>query len=322
MLNHRIQLTTLLIIAMLTPFSAASPDLWRLDSDQNWTEISPQDKFLVAVAQVKNLVNTGQVEPARRAYEKLKTEFPEIAGADLDAFIEAEMLFSEGKFTKAYRAYEKILRDQPQSRLLPAVLDRQFAIGTAYLGGQSRHVMKVIKLKGDAEGVRIMEKITDNAGIQSPLGLRASLAIARNYNKRQMHNEEYLKWWEISLEYKTGQLAKNALLGMAASKHAIYNRQPEEKRAFYDPGNLRTAQSHYKEFMGRYPQDAEKLGTNQIIKQIDEQLAEKELVIAQYYDRTSRIQAANLYYDMVLQDYPQTKAAEAAKQERAGIIQP
>ena len=97
MLKHRIQLAILLIIAALSPFSTASPDLWRLDSGQNWTEISPQDKFLVAVAEVKKLVNTGQVEPARLAYEKLKTDFPEIAGADLDAFIEAEMLFSEGK---------------------------------------------------------------------------------------------------------------------------------------------------------------------------------------------------------------------------------
>jgi len=322
MLKHRIQLTILLLIAVLTPFSAASPDLWRLDSDQNWTEISPQDKFLVAVSEVKKLVNTGQVEPARLAYEKLKTDFPEIAGADLDAFIEAEMLFSEGKLTKAYRAYEKILREEPQSRLRPAVLDRQFAIGTAYLGGQIKRVMKVIKLKGDAEGVRIMEKITDSAGIQSPLGLRASLAIARNYHKRQMYNEEYLKWWEISLQYKTGQIAKNALIGMAASKHAIYNKHPEEKRAFYDPSNLATAKTYYLKFAATYPEDVEKRGIKAVIKQINEQLAEKQLTTARYYHRTGHIQSANLYYDMVMQDYPKTKAAKAAKQGRAGRIEP
>ena len=162
-----------------------------------------------------------------------------------------------------------------------------------------------------------METITDRAGIQSPLGLRAALAVAENYHKRELFNDEYLKWWEISLQYKTGQIAKDALLGMAASKHAIYNRHPEEKRAFYDPANLRTAKTHYQDFVERYPQDAEKLGTNQVIKQIEEQLAEKELVIAQYYDRTVHVQAANLYYDMVLQDYPQTDAAEAARQSRS-----
>ncbi len=316
MLKHKILLAALLAGAFPTAFSTASPDVWRLDSDEKWTVISPQDKFLVAVVEVKKLINTGQTEAARLAYEQLKKDFPELADPDLDAFIEADLLFSQGEFTKAYRAYEKIIKVRPQGRLRPAILDRQYAIGTAYLGGQKKSVLRVIKLKGDAEGVRIMETITDRAGIQSPLGLRAALAVAENYHKRELFSDEYLKWWEISLQYKTGQIAKDALLGMAASKHAIYNRPPEEKRAFYDPGNLRTAQSHYKEFVGRYPQDAEKLGTNQIIKQIDEQLAEKELVIAQYYDRTGRLQAANLYYDMVLQDYPQTEAAEAARQSR------
>ena len=315
MLKHRILLARLfggLVIALPAAFSTASPDVWRLDSDENWTAISPQDKFLVAVVEVKKLVNTGQTEPARLAYEQLKKDFPDLADPDLDAFIEADLLFSQGDFTKAYRAYEKIIKERPQSRLRPAILDRQYAIGTAYLGGQKKSVLRVIKLKGDAEGVRIMETITYRAGIQSALGLRAALAVAENYHKRELFNDEYLKWWEISLQYKTGQIAKDALLAMAASKHAIYNRRPEEKRAFYDPANLSTAKTYYQIFVDRYPQDAEKLATNQIIKQIDEQLAEKQLVIAQYYHRTGHIQSANLYYDMVLQDYPQTEAAQAA----------
>lgn len=322
MLKHSIQLAVLLIIVALTAFSTVSADVWRLDSEENWTTISPQDKFLVAVSEVKKLVNTGHTEPARLAYEQLKKDFPELNGPDLNAFIEAELLFSQGLFTKAYRAYEKILRESPQSRLRPAVLDRQFAIGTAYLGGEKKRILKIIDLKGDAEGIRIMEKITDTVGIQSPLGLRAALAIAENYHRRELFGDEYLKWWEISLQYKTGQIAKDALLGMASSKHAIYNKHPEEERAFYDPANLSTAKTYYRQFDSRYPEEAKKLGIEGVIKQIDEQLAEKQLTIARYYHRTGHIQSANLYYDMVLQDYPQTNAAQAAAQGRSGRIQP
>ncbi|MBN2269285.1 MAG: tetratricopeptide repeat protein [Sedimentisphaerales bacterium] len=317
MLKYTFILAALLIIGLPPAFSFPSPDVWRLDNDEKWTLISPDDKFLVAVAEVKKLVNTGQTEPARLAYEQLKKDFPELADPDLDAFIEADLLFSQGKFTKAYRAYEKIIKERPQSRLRPAILDRQYAIGTAYLGGLKKSVLRVIKLKGDPEGVRIMETITDRAGIQSALGLRASLAVVENYHKRELFNDEYDKWHDdISPQYKTGQIAKDALLGMAASKHAIYNRQPEEKRAFYDAANLLTARTNYENFVDNYPKDAERLGTSEIIEQIDEQLAEKHLVIAKYYHRTGHIQAANLYYDMVLRDYPQTDAAQAARQSR------
>ena len=59
-----------------------------------------------------------------------------------------------------------------------------------------------------------------------------------------------------------------------------------------------------------------------MIKVIDEQLAEKQLTIAKYYHRTGHIQSANLYYDMVLNDYPNTVAAKAASQGLTGRIEP
>ncbi|MBN2136734.1 MAG: tetratricopeptide repeat protein [Sedimentisphaerales bacterium] len=313
-------LTALAAGALLTAFSTVNADVWRLDQDEDWRAISPQDKFLVAVSDVKKLVNTGKTEDARRAYEQLKKDFPALADKDLDAFIDAEILFSQGSFTKAYRAYEKIMRDQPQTRLRPAVLDRQFAIGTAYLGGQQKVVLRIVKLKGDAEGVKIMEKITDRAGIDSILGLRAAIAVAQNYNKRQMFADEYLKWWEISLQYKTGRVAKDALLGMAKSKHAIYNKQPPERRPFYDAANLKTARTYYQKFTALYPEDADELGIAETINLITEQLAEKQLTIAKYYDRTGKTQSANLYYDMVTKDYPGTQAAQEANQSRIGNI--
>jgi outer membrane protein assembly factor BamD (BamD/ComL family) len=331
MLKQGIQLIVLAAAAVLTasasPLGASAttspppdpgPGVWRLGQDQDWKTISPQDKFLLAVAEAKKLVNTGQTESARKAYEKLKQDFPDIAGADLDAFIEAEMLYSKGKFTKAYRGYEKLLKDHPETKLQPAVLDRQFAIGTAYLQGQEKSVLHVVKLKGDAEGIRIMEKITDRAGIDSPLGLRAAIAVAENYQNREMFNDAHLKWWEISLQRRTGQIAKDALLAMARCKHNAYNAHPEEKRPFYDTAGLATAKTYYLNFKSLYPEDAQKLDIDNIVKQIDEQLAQKQLCIAQYYHRVGNIQAANLYYDMVSNNWSGTQAAESAKKSRAG----
>lgn len=331
MLKQGIQLIALAAAAVLTasapslgasattsPPQGLGPGVWRLGQDQDWKTISPQDKFLVAVAEAKKLVNTGQAKSARKTYEKLKQDFPDIAGADLDAFIEAEMLYSEGKLTKAYRGYEKLLKDYPETKLQPAVLDRQFAIGTAYLQGQEKSVLHVVKLKGDAEGVRIMEKITDRAGIDSPLGLRAAIAVAENYQNRQMFNDAYLKWWEISLQRRIGQVAKDALLAMARCKHAAYNVHPLEKRPFYDTAGLATAKTYYLNFKSLYPEDAQKLDIDNIAKQIDEQLAQKQLRIAQYYRRVGNIEAANLYYDMVSNNWSGTQAAESAKKSRAG----
>jgi outer membrane protein assembly factor BamD (BamD/ComL family) len=313
--KRTIQFTALAAIVLST-FTPLQADTWRLGQQQDWQSLSAdqKDKYLLAVAEIKKLVNAGQTAAARKAFDKLKKDFPEIAGPDLDVFIEAELLFCQGKFTKAVSSYDKLLTDYPESQLREAVLDRQFAIGTALLGGQKIHVLWLLRIKGYDEGVKIMDKVTERAGIDSPIGTKAALALAKSYEKREMFDEAYLKWWEISIQWATGEIGRDALLGMARCKYAAYNKYPEKKRPRYDVSGLKTAKTCYEKFKLIYPQDAEKIGVSQILKQINEQLASKQLSIAQYYQRTGSKQSANLYYQMLNNNWQGTGAAETAKQ--------
>jgi hypothetical protein len=101
---------------------------------------------------------------------------------------------------------------------------------------------------------------------------------------------------------------------MARCKHAAYNNHPEHKRTFYDASNLKIAKSCYEKFKLIYPKDAEEMGIDQIVKEIDEQLAHKQFSIGQYYNRTGNRQSANLYFDMVITNWPDTKAVIMAKE--------
>ncbi len=315
MIKHRMRRTISTLIVLSAVFSIAWAGTWRLEDSGNWKQVSQQgqDKFLMAVAEGKKLVNTGQTKAARKAFEALKEDFPEIAGPDLDKFIKAELLLSRRKLTKAARTYDKLLTDFPHTKLRQAALERQFAIGTAFLGDQKKTVLGFLKISGYAEGIRIMEKVTDRAGIDSTMGVEAAIAVARNYEKREKLQEAYLKWWEISLEWQTGIIGRDALLGMAQAKHAIYNKNPENKRPFYDASCLRSAKSYYERFRLLYPEDAKTYGVDRILNEISEQLANKEYVTGQYYQKTGNIQSANLYYNMVVTNWPESAAAEGAR---------
>jgi outer membrane protein assembly factor BamD (BamD/ComL family) len=408
MLKNRILLRVLTVAAMLSAASIVWADTWHLGKDQDWQTVSAEgkDKFLLAVAETKKLVNTGQAKAASQAFDKLKEDFPDIAGPDLNIFIKAELLFCKGKFTeavdnyeklitkypesklrdaaldrqfgiatafiggqkttvlgvfeiaghnegmkimdkickqasgtpigneasvamaqqyeekgqftKALRIYEKLLTEQPHSDFRDQIINRQYAIATAYLGGQKKQVFRIIKFKGYAEGVRIMEKITDRAGLDTEMGLNASIAVAEHYEKRQDFNAAYLKWWEISSQYQTGKTGREALLNMARCKHAAYNSHPEHRRPFYDASSLNIAKSCYERFKLLYPGDPEETNIDIKLKEIDEQLAYKQFTIGQYYHRTGNERSANLYFDMVINDWPDTKAAEMAKDMLAG----
>ena len=296
-------------ILLLSASSIFSAETWHLGQDGDWKAMSAKskDKYLLAVAQIKKLVNMGQTEAVGQAIDKLKNEFPEIAGPDLDAFIEAEILFCEGEFTRAVRGYDKLLAEYPGSELYEAVLDREFAIATAFLAGQKRPILKVFKIRGYATGVKIMERISDRAG-NAPIGKKAAVAVAQSYERRGKFNEAYHKWSEVSSRWPRDQIGKDALLGMARSKHAAY-RGPR-----YDASSLISAKSYYENFKLQYPDDAREIDVEARLKQINEQLAYKQFNTGKYYQKTGDKQSANFYYQMVVDNWPQSTAAKMARE--------
>jgi hypothetical protein len=185
----------------------------------------------------------------------------------------------------------------------------------AYLQGRQKSILGIIKFAGYAEGVEIMERVSDRAGLDEPngVGLRAAIAVAEHYERRQHYIEAYLKWSEIASYWETGPVGKQALYRMAENNVAAYNEPPRARRASYDASKLTTAKSYYERFLLLYPEEAGEKDIPEKIRQIDEQLAYKQLRIGQYYRRTGKLQASNLYFDMVVQNWPRTEAAAMAR---------
>ncbi len=301
-------ITISLLLVLLPASLAFAAETWTLEEGKDWQAVSenPQARYLLAISELKKLVSEGNVEQISGAVARLKRDFPEIAGPDLDAFVEGEKHFAAGKFTKAIRAYDTFLARYPQSPLYDAALDRELAIAQAYLAGHKKTVLKFVKLRGYAEGVRIADKVVDRAG-DSPIAVRASLAIAESYEKRAKYQEAYERWSQISSRWPTGEIGKNALLSMARCKHAAY-RGPK-----YDASDLVSAKSYYENFMTRYPEEAKKYEIEKRLEQITEQISYKEYTIADYYDRTGSEESAEIYCKIILDEWPQTTGAKRAK---------
>ena len=294
-------------------FVSASPaDTWQLGSDGQLKPAEQTDEFIKAVGEIKRLSAEGQLEQLKQAFEGLKTNFPEIAGPELDAFIEAEMLLCEGKLEASYRAFERFLNRFSEGRFYEAALDREFAIGTAYLQGRRKKVLKFVKIRGYAEGEKIMEGIADRAG-DSIIAQQSLIAVALAYENRRKFEPAYEQWLAVSDRWPAGQIAEDALLGMARCKHAAY-RGPK-----YDSSSLGIAKSCYERFKLMYPEDANSLEIDDRLALIEEQLAYKKFQTAQYYQRTStvvsdanQVNPADFYYVIVLKNWPQSTAAKMA----------
>jgi tetratricopeptide (TPR) repeat protein len=301
--------------------SAATKETWQLKDGQQWEPVTStsQQQYALKVAEIKDLVRSGDSDAVEEALGQLKEEFPQYTGPDLDLFIEGELHFWHDHYAKAMKKYEKLLKDYPGSEFASAVLEREYDMAKEYLGGRKKSVLGIFHVRGYAEGLEMMERISDRAGLDEPnsVGLRAAVAVAEHYESREKYIEAYLKWSEIASYWETGSIGKRAIFRMAEDNLLAYNQPRTERRPLLDGSKLVTAKTYYTKYAALYPAEARQHDIPRKLKQIDEQMAYKQFTIGQYYQRVDKTDAANYYFDMVAKNWPETKAAKLAKAARA-----
>lgn len=319
MLKVKTIFMTVVFICVLAKVLFSHAETWRLEENQNWALIADitnnnDVNFLSVVIEAQNTVDEGKTKAANKEFAALKADFSDYSGPDLDLFIKAELLLSKSKFSKASRNYDKLLTKYPESLLNDLAVIREYQIGMTFLEGRKKVVLGLFPISGNEEGISILEKMIDHAGYDKQISIDASMAIAKNYEKRKKFEEAYLKWYEIySLTDKNDIIDRDALLGMAKAKLAVYNKNPELKKPFFDAAPLRTAMSYFEMLKASYPEYAQEIGVDETLNVIKEELAYKELSIGLYYNKMGNKQSANLYFDMVMNNWPESKSAEIAK---------
>ncbi len=317
MQKHWMWLLALVACVIASCTLSATAKTWRLGDGEEWESVAadPEEQYLHAVAEIKKLAQAGEAREVKEALAQLKAEFPDRVGPDFELFIQGELRYWQDRYMKALAKFEKLLKDYPGSRFASPAMEREFDMAQDYLQGRKKTVLGFIRLSGYAEGVEIMERISDRAGLDEPngVGLRAALAVAEHYEAREEYREAYLKWSEIASYWDTGPIGKRALYRMAEDNLAAYNEHPPQKRPYFDASKLTTARTYYERFQALYPEEARENDVAEKIRQIDEQMAFKQYTIAKYYRRTGEPRAANLYFNMVVQNWPQTEAAARAR---------
>ncbi len=79
-----------------------------------------------------------------------------------------------------------------------------------------------------------------------------------------------------------------------------------------DQSYTRQALERFRLFNSRYPNSDRVVDSSQYITQLRNKLARKQYEAAEFYKRTDRFSAAIVYYDLVLDSYPESQWAEEA----------
>lgn len=160
------KIAELLLAALFMICPAVQAATWHLNQARGWENISdsPEGRYLLEIARIKQAVESGKKKEAFDALVLLKEQFPQLAGKDLEAFIEAEKEFAKNDLSKAAKLYTNFTAAYPDSSFYTAALERLYSIGAAYLAGQKRVFIKILKFPAYDEGERILRDLSDRTG--------------------------------------------------------------------------------------------------------------------------------------------------------------
>lgn len=305
----------LLALAGLLWFTAAgvkAQPTHQLDDDGNFVPLAQPDPATKQgqLQLIRRKLVTGEAKQAKREADDWIEDnemHPLLAEAHL---LRADALAAQGEYYLALADYEIIIGLYPGTEYFQTALEREYDIAKLYIGGLRRKSwwLGLRILPADDIGIELLIRIQERLP-GSALGERASIAIGDYYfdiGNMDMASEAYDLFL---LNYPESRQREWAMLRQIQASLARY------KGPQFDPSGLTDAAQRLREYTRDYPAAAEKIGADALMVRINESLAEKKLTTAQWYERRGMERGAITMYRRVIQDYPQSAAAQEALTE-------
>jgi outer membrane protein assembly factor BamD len=249
----------------------------------------------------------GDYKRAGASYRLVVRRFPRSDIAPEAQFKSGQMLEKIGKLQSAFYEYQALIQKYPRSPDFEAALQAQYGIGKAYLDGKRVDLYGVPTLPSMAKAQEMFQKIVTNA----PYGRIAPLAqygIGQALEKSGSITATVNAYQQVVDRYPNSDVAPNAMYQIG------YVYFQASRSTGYDQTAAVRAQEAYDDFLLRYPNSEKVPQAQDNLKTLQGLKTKNSYTIAKFYDKQKNYKAAYVYYNEVVQQQPDSPAAERAKQ--------
>jgi outer membrane protein assembly factor BamD len=250
----------------------------------------------------------GKWERAAKEYKKLVKAYPTSPLAPQALRRGAEAYTNSGYYYEAFKSYQMIVEKYPSYSDIQGVVEEEFKIGKLFLSGKKRK-LKIIKLALFPSmdiAIEIFQKVVENFPYGN-LADQAQLNIGRAYEKKRKYPEAIEAYKKLLKEYKNSSLRDDAKyrMGLCAYK--------QSKGASYDQAATEKALEIFKEFLREYPQSTMAGEVKLKVNELNSRKSQGLFQIAAYYDKVGENKSAEVYYQQVIDAFPESEEAKLAR---------
>jgi outer membrane protein assembly factor BamD len=206
---------------------------------------------------------------------------------------------------KAFAAYKKLVEVYPFSARFKDTIEREFQIAERFFQGEKIKLMGPVKLPSLDKAIEIYQHVVD----QAPYGEYAShaqLRLGECYIKQSRYEEANRAFQQVVDEYPDSEYLEDAKFKIAFCARQL------SLKASYDQSATDEAIEWYESFITTHPESDLMIEAKESLVQLRQIKAEGLSEIAHFYRIKSKPKAAAMYYQEILDHYPDTPAAADA----------
>ena len=299
------------IILALTLVAFASPSyaFWMWTPETNKWENPKYAVKGTPQEQLDHALEAYKVKDYKKAtseLNKLISHYPKAREAAEAQYYLGVILEEQGDLYPAFKAYQVVIEKYPFSERSADIIDKQFAIGNQLVEGKGKKnkIVNVV-VGGDYNVVDIYRTVIKNA----PYGKNAAAAqykIGLYLQEKDLFQESRDEFEKTINDYPDSEWAKAARYQIALSD------AKRSSEAQYDQKVTQTAIEEFKTFVKDNPEADFSQAAKDEIHKLKEKEAENQYVVALFYEKQKKFEAAKTYYTTIVQDYKMTSWAQKA----------
>ncbi|MDD5347509.1 MAG: outer membrane protein assembly factor BamD, partial [Candidatus Omnitrophica bacterium] len=261
----------------------------------------------------QSLFNAEEYEDAKREFKKVLKRFPKAKEAAESQYFLGLIEEKQGNHYEAFKEYQKVIDKYPFSERIAEIIEREYAIGEAYMTGKARRKALGLDLPVDNPAIEIFGKVVDNSQY-GPLAAKAQYQLGMVYKNLDQYYEAEEAFTRVVTNYPDSEWAAAAKFQIAACR-ALLSKGPA-----YDQGATKEAREKFQEFLTANPEAKLSEEAEKSIQSLSEKEAESNYAIGRFYERQKDYKAATIYYNAVIDATPQSPWA-ARSLERLKIME-
>jgi len=282
------------------PYWIWTPKTGKWINPKTQPKTTPKEQFDYA----KSFYDIKKYEEAKREFKKALKVYPKSVEAAESQYYLGLIEDAEGNLYAAYLAYQKVIDKYPFSERIPQVIEREYKIAEAFMGGHKRKALGV-PLPVENPAIEIFSKVVENStygslapAAQYKLGLVLK-GLMRYYEAEEAFNK-------VISNYPDSEWSGAAKFQIASCRAAV-SRSPD-----YDQWATNEAKQKFEEFVQEHPDAVLSKDAEKNIEALKEKEAEANFNIARFYEKQKAFESARIYYKEIVDNYPDSKWAAKA----------